>query len=453
VHQGEFDRPGRREESRQRRSVDIQTRQTAADASPDLGCGSVLIVERLEDDTLLGYRVRVGAACSESGEVGAPATGGFFPVVSLTGPRQSGKTTLVRSIFPDHAYLNLENLDDRRAAEDDPIRFLTSCGAPGAIIDEAQRVPDLFSYLQGVVDEQRQMGRYVLTGSQNFLLLEKITQSLAGRVGISQLMPCGQGELQSAGLLPNRLDEALYTGGYPVLYDRGVPPTDYFPSYIQTYIERDVRSITNVGDLGAFRRFVQLCAGRSGQLLNLSSLGSDLAVNYKTVRSWIAILEASSIVFTLQPYHRNFGKRLVKQPKVYFYDTGLLCALLGVRTADQLATHYLRGSIFETYVIAEHLKRCHHAGQRPNAWFWRDNHGHEIDLILEDGQALCAVEAKSAETLQDDLFRDVAWFRQISPQAEGSCYLVHGGTRRQSRRDAEVLGWRDLDLLPLPGPG
>ena len=376
------------------------------------------------------------------------ALSGAFPVVSLMGPRQSGKTTLVREMFPEYAYRNLENLDERMAAEEDPLRFLRHHATRGLIIDEAQKVPALFSYLQGIVDDSGQMGKYVLTGSQNFLLLESTTQSLAGRVAIFNLMPLGLDELDNAGLVPGDLNRMMFTGGYPVLYDRKIAAPDYFPSYIQTYIERDVRSISNIGDLSVFQRFVKLCAGRAGQLLNLSSLGAELGINYKTVRSWISILEASFIVFLLQPHHRNFNKRVVKQPKIYFFDTGLLCALLDIRTPEQLNTHYLRGSIFENFIILEYIKLRFHRGLRPNAYFWRNSTGHEIDLLLEAGETLQAVEIKSAETLSSEFFKNLKYFRRISNIPDSHCFLVYGGERNQSRKHGRVIGWKHIDRLP-----
>lgn len=372
-----------------------------------------------------------------------------YPILSLTGPRQSGKTTLVKAVFGEHAYVNLENLDERVAAEEDPRRFLRAHTESGVIIDEAQRVPSLFSYLQGIVDESGQMGKFILTGSQNFLLLEKITQSLAGRVALCNLLPFGLPELAAVARVPETLDQTLFTGGYPVLYDRGLSPRDYFPSYIQTYVERDVRSITNVVDLGTFQRFVRLCAGRTGQLLNMSSIGQEIGVNYKTVRSWISILEASWIAFTLQPHHRNYSKRVVKQSKLYFYDTGLLCALLDLHSADQIANHYLRGHIYENFVVAEALKARYNAGLRPNAFFWRDSSGHEIDLLIENGVDIRAVEIKSGETLHEELFRGLRYFRRLSSIPEDSLYLVYGGDRCQQRRDGQVLGWRDIDKLTV----
>ncbi len=370
-----------------------------------------------------------------------------FPIVSLTGPRQSGKTTLVRALFPDYAYVNLENLGDRAAAEEDPVRFLGTRSRSGIIIDEAQKVPVLFSYLQGIVDESKEMGKIILTGSQNFLLLEKITQSLAGRVAVCNLLPLGLHELERASMLKADLDTMLFTGTYPALYDRPISPGDYFPSYAQTYIERDVRGIRNIGDLSTFQRFVRLCAGRTGQLLNYSSIGNELGVNYKTVRSWISVLEASYLIFLLAPYHRNYSKRIVKQPKLYFFDTGLLCSLLDIGDPGRLAGHYMRGSIFESFVISEYIKMRLHSGRRPNAFFWRDNAGHEIDLLIEEGDKVRALEIKSGETITDDFFRGLKYFQKISGMGAESSTLIYGGAGDQDRKNAGVLGWRSLVRL------
>lgn len=370
-----------------------------------------------------------------------------FPVICLTGPRQSGKTTLVKHVFREHAYVSLENIDTLLAAQEDPRRFLGPHPSNGMIIDEAQRAPELFSYLQGLVDASGRMGRYILTGSQNFLLVEKITQSLAGRVAILHLMPFSSSELADAGLLASDLDQVLFHGMYPALFDRPVSPEDFYPSYIETYLERDVRAMRSIGDLALFRKFLLLCAGRVGQLLNLTSLGNEVGVDHKTIRSWLSVLEASFVVFLLQPYHRNWNKRVVKQPKLYFCDTGLLCSLLGLRTAAELATHHQRGSIYENYVIAEHIKQQHHAGIRPSAYFWRDHSGHEVDLILERGASIQAVEIKSGETLHDQLFDGLRWFSKQTALSPAHCTLVYGGEEPQSRAAGRVLPWHQVHSL------
>jgi predicted AAA+ superfamily ATPase len=364
-----------------------------------------------------------------------------FPVLSLTGPRQSGKTTLVREVFPDYTYLNLENLDVMAAAKEDPRRFLGAHQEKGAIIDEAQRCPELFSYLQGIVDESGLMGRYVLTGSQNFLLLEKITQSLAGRTAILHLLPFASTELKSAGAFVEDLDTVLYRGSYPPIFDRPVQPADFYPSYIETYLERDLRTLKSVGDLSLFRKFLILCAGRTGQLLNMSALGNEVGVDHKTIRSWISVLEACFIIYLLRPYHRNWSKRVVKQPKLYFYDTGLLCSILGIRQKEELAGHHLRGPIFENHIVCEQIKAQYNEGQRPSVYFWRDHSGHEIDLILERGPEITAVEIKSGSTLHPSFFDGLSWFAKQTGLPPSRCALIYGGDQRQSRTAGEVYPW------------
>ncbi len=370
-----------------------------------------------------------------------------FPAITLTGPRQSGKTTLAKTLFPDYAYANLENPDTREAAEEDPRGFLARFTDTGVVLDEAQRVPMLFSYLQQVLDESGQMGKFILTGSQNFLLLEKITQSLAGRVAIFHLFPFSQMELANTNNLNKNIDDALFNGGYPVIYDRTVAPTDYFPSYIQTYVERDVRTITNVENLGLFQRFLRLCAGRTGQLFNASSVGNDLGVSYKTVQSWLSIMETSFIVFRLTPHHSNFKKRIVKQPKLYFYDTGLLCSLLGITTADQLNSHYMRGNIFESYVISEYLKNQANQGKKNNGFFWRDSKGYEVDLLLEMPLGLKAIEIKSGQTISNSFFDGLNYFKKLSGEPDINFYLVYGGEEEMTRTHAKVMGWNKLATL------
>jgi predicted AAA+ superfamily ATPase len=377
-----------------------------------------------------------------------------FPVVSLTGPRQSGKTTLVKKVFYKYNYVSLENTDVMLAAQEDPRRFLAQYQDSGVIIDEAQRAPELFSYLQEIVDESRKMGRYILTGSQDFLLLESITQSLAGRAAIVHLLPFSADEIEPAGLLGDNLDSAIFKGMYPPLYDRPVAPTDFYPSYIETYLERDVRSMKNIGNLALFRKFIQLCAGRIGQLLNMTSIGNEIGVDHKTIRSWLSVLEASFIIFLLQPYHQNWNKRLVKQPKLYFYDTGLLCSLLNLQGANDLGLHHLRGNIYENYVIAEHIKGQFHSGIRPSAFFWRDHSGHEVDLIIEKGTSIKAIEIKSTTTLNSNLFNGLRWFSKQTGLSSDDCALVYGGNETQDRAAGRVIPWQriqDINIL-IPSP-
>ena len=371
----------------------------------------------------------------------------LYPILSVSGPRQSGKTTLVRGVFLDHAHVDLERTDHRSAAEEDPRRFLERFGDQGLIIDEAQKVPALFSYLQVLVDERGSMGQFVLTGSQNFLLMEQVSQSLAGRVAPLTLLPFSRRELGAGA--PASLDESLFKGGYPVLYDRGIDAPGYYPAYIQTYVERDVRSLRNIGDLGAFQRFLMACAGRVGQLLDLSGLGNDLGVNYKTVRAWISVLEASYVAFLLPPHHENFAKRLIKSPKLYFHDTGLLCSLLRLESAAQLATHYLRGAIFENWVISEVIKEHVNAGRRPDLYFWRDNTGNELDLLYERGGRRQVVEIKAGTTIGTDQFKGLRYYRKLATDlpVEQDYYLVYGGEESQDRAHGTVLGWRDTGEL------
>jgi hypothetical protein len=365
-----------------------------------------------------------------------------FPVVTITGPRQSGKTTLIRSAFRDYHYVNLEAIDQRRLAEEDPRGLLARHIEQGIVIDEAQRVPHLFSYVQTLVDENKSVGKVILSGSQHFLLLEQITQSLAGRSMILHLHPFTVRELPE--VLSGELDEAVFRGMYPPLHDRQIPPPLFYPMYIQSYVERDVRSIRNVGDLSTFSRFLQLCAGRIGSMLNLSAVGNELGVDHKTVRAWISVLEASFVIFLLPPFHRNYNKRVVKQPKLYFYDTGLACALLGLESEAQLPTHYLRGSLVENFVIAEYRKMVEHAGRRPQMYFWRDNSGTEVDLIVERGTELAAVEIKSGATLNPDFTRSLRKFQEYSGISADQCHLVYGGEVEHEGVPARVWSWRHL---------
>ena len=324
-----------------------------------------------------------------------------FPVLALTGPRQSGKTTLAKSVFSGKAYVSLENPDEREFALQDPKRFLQRF-PDGAVLDEVQRCPQLLSWLQGWVDERGRMGDFVLTGSAQFDLIAGITQTLAGRVGRVELLPLSAAELAAVHQAPADLNTALFKGGYPALYDREVSPQDWFANYIATYLERDVRQLVAVRDLAQFQTFVKMCAARTGQLLNLSSLGADCGISSVTAKHWLSVLESNYIVTLLQPHHRNFGKRLVKAPKLYFCDVGLAAWLLGIRDAASLETHAARGALFETHVIGELLKQRLNAGQARNLYFWRDSAGHEVDVLIETAQGLQAIEIKSGSTFASD---------------------------------------------------
>ncbi|MBI5785498.1 MAG: ATP-binding protein [Rhodocyclales bacterium] len=370
-----------------------------------------------------------------------------FPVLALTGPRQSGKTTLARAAFPGKPYVTLENPEQRAFAAGDPRRFLA--GFPdGSIIDEVQRCPELFSWLQGWVDERRRMGDFVLTGSQQFGLMSAVSQSLAGRVGLVHLLPFAQTELAGAGLAPKDLDVTLWQGAYPALYDRNLAPGDWFPNYVATYVERDVRQLLAVRELGVFQRFLKMCAARCGQLLNLSSLAADCGISHVTAREWLTVLEASYIVRLLPPYHRNFGKRLVKTPKLYFFDVGLAAWLLGIRDAHALASHAMRGALFENFVIGEFVKQRFNAGQPAELYFWRDNVGHEVDLLFESQGKLQAVEIKSGMTFSPDWLESAWRWRTYAGDAAFDPWIVYGGDLSFEREACRVFSWRALRERP-----
>ena len=331
-----------------------------------------------------------------------------FPILSLTGPRQSGKTTLLKNVFTDYKYFNMERPDHRELFLSDPIGFLKSIGTK-VIFDEAQRLPDLFSYIQVVSDERGSTGQYILSGSQSFMMNNHISQSLAGRTHISHLLPFDSLELPNKSQL--HISERIFNGFYPRLHNIGINAVDFYPSYIQTYIERDIRSLKAIENLNIFSRFIALCAGRIGQVLNLSSLANDAGISVNTVKSWLSLLEASFILYQIQPYHKNYNKRLIKSPKLYFYDTGLACSLLRIQNPEMISTHFLYGALYENYIISEIIKVQYHSGIRPAVYYWRESNGNEIDCIIElANQSIIALEIKAGETFNKDYLKNLKKF-------------------------------------------
>jgi len=368
-----------------------------------------------------------------------------FPAVTLTGPRQSGKSTLCRAEFPDHAYVSLEAPDTRDFALEDPRGFLAQFEG-GAILDEIQRAPELPSYLQPLIDEDPAPGRWILTGSQNLGLLESVSQSLAGRTAVLHLLPLTYQEIQRFDRYPESLEEAVFTGGYPRLYDQHLPPAEWLGAYVATYIDRDVRAITRIGDLTRFQRFVELCAGRTSQLANLSQLASDAGVSQPTAKSWLSVLEAGFLCFQLPAYSGNLRKRLVKMPKLHFYDTGLACWLLGIREPDQLRSHPLRGPLFETWVVSEIVKARTNRGERGGLSFYRDQHGLEADLLIERPSGVDVIEIKAGRTASGDMLSPARRIAEALSVEHARPVLCYGGDEAQSRSDAEIRPWRDLGL-------
>lgn len=361
----------------------------------------------------------------------------YFPVVSVTGPRQSGKTTLVKEVFNDMTYISLENPIHRRQAIDDPNGFLQQY-KNGGIIDEIQRVPELFSYIQVIVDEKKMMGQFILTGSNQFEYMHNISQSLAGRMAILKLLPFSHKEIYA----DNELDinEVLVKGMYPAIFDRDIPQGMYYPSYIESYLERDIRQIKNVTDLSLFQKFLEICAGRTGQILNKQSISKECGISQPTVEKWLTILEVSFIAFRLRPYYSNSKKRIIKSPKLYFFDTGLICSLLGINNAGQIANHPLRGEIFETYIISEFIKNRFHQGMRSNYFFYRDNHMNEIDLIIETGYGPVPVEIKSGQTINDSFFKGLKFFRKLSDRYKQSG-LIYGGNQNYTFNNSYIKNY------------
>ncbi len=366
-----------------------------------------------------------------------------YPIIALTGPRQSGKTTLLKEMFPDFKYVSLEKPDIREFAQTDPNGFLKEYPSP-VIFDEVQRVPALFSYIQTIVDELGLMGQYILSGSQNFLLMQSITQSLAGRVAIFKLFPFDNQELKSGGLLHSDYLKNIVYGFYPAIYDRQIHPKTYYSNYVQTYIQRDVSELISIKDKGIFQNFLSLCATRAGQLLNMNAIAKECGISQPTVKSWISALESSYIIFTLQPFHENFSKQIVKTRKLYFYDSGLLCHLLRINDPDQIRTHPIKGSLFENMMVAEYVKRMHHKSEMQDIWFWRDSAGHEVDLLVQDGLSLKLVEIKSTQTISTDLFKGLFYFEKQSKKNNLEKVVVYAGSDSQKRSNVDIISWVDF---------
>lgn len=364
-----------------------------------------------------------------------------YPVVTLTGPRQSGKTVLCREVFAGKAYVSLEDLDVRRRAVSDPRAFLA--GFPkGAVFDEIQRVPDLLSYIQGIVDKDPSPGRFVVTGSHQFELMRSVNQSLAGRTAVLRLLPFSYGEIYPGKRVA--LEDVFWKGFYPRIHDRKLDPVEALSFYVSTYIERDVRQLLNVKDVSRFEVFLKLCAGRTGQILNLSSLGAECGITHNTARDWLAVLEASYIVHLLRPHHQNFNKRLIKAPKLYFIDTGLASFLLDIRRKEQWASHPLRGALFETFVVAELLKARFNVARPSNLYYFRDNIGNEVDILVDEGTAIIPIEIKSGTTVAQDFFKGIEYYRKLNPEHAKDPVLVYGGTEAYCEKGVSVTPYHRI---------
>lgn len=369
-----------------------------------------------------------------------------FPFVMITGPRQSGKSTLAKMTFPQYKYVSFADIDIRNFAKTDPRGFIATY-PDKTIIDEVQLEPSILHYLQTHTDNENREGMYILTGSQNFLLMNSVNQSLAGRIGILKLLPFSHNELNSNDILPPTINEEIFNGCYPRLYDKNIHPTDFYPNYISTYVERDVRNIKSIENLSAFVKLLKLCAGRIGQLLNKSSLAVECGISEPTVQSWLSILEQSYIIYLLRPEHRNFNKRLTKSPKLYFYDTGLACSLLEITSATQIRTHYLRGGLFENMVINEKIKQCYNKGNDANIAFWRDSHGNEVDLIEHiDGEDYI-YEIKSGATANPDYFKGLNYWGKLSNIDISRRIVIYSGENKFNTSNGIMIPWKDIDSI------
>lgn len=367
-----------------------------------------------------------------------------YPVIALTGPRQSGKTTFLKNMFSDYTYVNLEEPDTQNFAKDDPRGFLKQYNK-FVIFDEVQRVPSLFSYIQSIVDESNIMGQFIFSGSQNFHLMHNITQSLAGRVAIFRLFPFDFQELKDENLLQNNFLDHSLKGFYPAIYDRQIHPKDFYPNYIDTYVQRDVSELIAIQDMSLFRNFLALCATRAGQLLNMSNLSKECGISSPTVKAWLSALENSYIVFLLKPYYKNFSKRITKSPKLYFYDTGLLCSLLKINDISQINNQTIKGALFENMMVSEYVKRIYHKSERQiDLWFWRDSHNNEVDLVIQKPSETEVVEIKSTQTIMSKLFSGLNYFADLNKEKNLTKTLVYGGNKYQERSTVKVIPWYEF---------
>ncbi|HWV71993.1 MAG TPA: ATP-binding protein [Pseudosphingobacterium sp.] len=369
-----------------------------------------------------------------------------FPILAVTGPRQSGKTTLLKHLFHDYRYITLENPDIRSFASEDPNGFLSQYDGK-VILDEVQRTPELFSYIQTKVDESGKMGEFILSGSQNFHLINNITQTLSGRVALFKLLPFDMQEMRNAQLLDKAYSAACFYGFYPAIFDRKIDPSIFYANYIQTYVEKDVTTLINIRDLKTFRTFLGLCASRAGQLLNVSALANACDISQPTAKAWLSILESSYIVFLLNPYHENFNKRLIKSPKLYFYDSGLLCHLLGIRNQEEVQENRLKGNIFENMVIAEFIKHNAHRYLHQEAFFWQDSNQHEVDFLLKKANGFDIFEVKATQTIMPKLFTNMDYFGELAGTQQVNKTLIYGGDENQQRTKYSVTSWRDMGEL------
>ncbi len=367
-----------------------------------------------------------------------------LPLITVTGPRQSGKTTLVKHLFKDYKYLNFENIATREFAQQDIIGFFEKYNDK-IIIDEAQNVPEIFSQIQFIVDNSGKKGQFILTGSQNFLLSEKISQSLAGRTAIFNLLPFSVNELKNTEYHHKKYEEYIIKGFYPRIYDQNISPDEWLPDYINTYVERDVRKLLNISDLNRFTAFLKICAGHTGQIVNLSEIGNQIGVSYKTTQRWISLLEASFIIFLLPPYYKNFNKRISKSPKLYFYDTGLACSLMNIKNEEQLDYHFAKGSLFETLIISELKKQKENGKLNGDLYYWRESNNTETDCLIDQGNKLKAVEIKSAKTIKSDMFRNLNIFKKLKNDTE--TFLIYGGDETERRNEHTILNWQNTELL------